>query len=73
MRNIYSSRFVTIPEGVTVDFKSREITVKGPKGTLQRSFKHLAVDLEKVDGGKKLKVDIWFGNRESIAAIRYLF
>lgn len=73
MRIIYSTRYVEIPEGVTVDFKSRNITVTGPKGTLRRSFKHLKVDLQKVDDGKRLRVDIWFGNREAIAAIRYVF
>lgn len=70
MRTIYSTRLIKIPDGVTVDFKSRDVTVKGPKGTLRRSFKHLAVDMEKIEDGTKLKVDIWFGNRESIAAIR---
>lgn len=46
------------------------ITVTGPKGTLTRTFKHLAVDISKVDEGKALKVDLWFGTRENIAAIR---
>ena len=55
---------------VTVDIKAREITVKGPKGTLKRSFKHLAVDISKIEEGKQLKVDLWFGTRENIAAIR---
>lgn len=53
-----------------MDVKAREITVKGPKGTLKRSFKHLAVDISKVNDGKQLKVDLWFGTRENIAAIR---
>jgi large subunit ribosomal protein L9e len=55
---------------VTVSFKSREVTVKGPKGTLQRSFKHMSLDIQAVPGGKEIKVDLWFGNRETIAAIR---
>jgi large subunit ribosomal protein L9e len=55
---------------VTIDIKAREITVKGPKGTLKRSFKHLAVDISKINEGKQLKVDLWFGTRENIAAIR---
>jgi hypothetical protein len=37
---------------------------------LKRSFKHLAVDISKVSEGKQLKVDLWFGTRENIAAIR---
>ena len=70
MRILYSTRNVEVPEGVSVDVKAREITVKGPKGTLKRSFKHLAVDISKVSEGKQLKVDLWFGTRENIAAIR---
>lgn len=57
---------------MSVSFKSREVTVKGPKGTLVRSFKHMALDMQHVekDGKKLLRVDLWFGNRETIAAIR---
>ncbi len=53
---------------VSVEVKSREVTVKGPKGTLSRSFKHLSVDIQKVEGG--LKVDLWFGTRQNVATIR---
>jgi len=31
-------RPIAIPEGVTVDIKGNEVTVKGPKGELHRSF-----------------------------------
>jgi large subunit ribosomal protein L9e len=57
---------------VTVTTKAREVTVTGPRGTLHRSFKHLAVDIQmtEIDGGNKLKVDLWFGNRETIASVR---
>ena len=44
--------------------------MKGPKGTLQRSFKHMSLDIQSANGGKEIKVDLWFGNRETIAAIR---
>lgn len=54
---------------VTVDVKAREVTVKGPKGTLKRSFKHISVDMAKVSP-KELKVDLWFGTRDNIATIR---
>ena len=70
MRLVYNTRNVEIPAGVTVDVKARVVTVKGPRGQLQRDFKHLAVDISKVDEGKTLKVDLWFGTRENIATIR---
>lgn len=73
MRTIYSTKTVAIPAGVTVAIKSRVVTVTGPKGKLERAFKHIALDMQLVtneSGEKELKVDMWFGNRENVAAIR---
>ncbi len=47
---------------VTVELKSRAIRVKGPRGTLEREFKHLKLELALV--GKKLRVDSWFAKRK---------
>lgn len=55
---------------MTINVKARDVTVKGPRGSLVRSFKHLAVDFTLDDTGRSLKCDVWFGNRETIAAIR---
>jgi large subunit ribosomal protein L9e len=50
--------------------QGRTITVTGPLGTLKRSFKYLAMDLQMNEDGTSLKIDVWFGNRESVASIR---
>jgi large subunit ribosomal protein L9e len=55
---------------VTVAVKSRIVTVKGPKGELTREFKHMQLDMQLSEDGKSLKVDLWFGNRERVAAVR---
>ena len=55
---------------VSVEVKARVVTVKGAKGTLSRDFRHMNLDMNKVDDGKQLRVDVWFGNREAVAAIR---
>ena len=68
MRTIFSTRTVQVPEGVTVETKARVVTVTGPKGKLVRDFKHMSCDMEKVEGG--IKVDIWFGSRKVMAALR---
>jgi large subunit ribosomal protein L9e len=70
MRVIYSTRSVVIPEGVSVDVKARVVKVKGPLGELQREFKHLALDMHVAEDGKAVKVDLWFGKKETIACIR---
>ena len=55
---------------MTIAVKAREISVKGPKGSLVRSFKHMAVDFTLDESAKSLKCEVWFGTRETIAAIR---
>lgn len=55
---------------VTITIKSRNVTVKGSRGTLQRAFKHIDVDIQFINDNKQLKVDLWFGSRKTIAAIR---
>ena len=46
MKYIVKSEKIEIPKGVTVDVKSRVVTVKGPKGTLVKSFKHIKAEVE---------------------------
>jgi len=69
-----SNSFPTPILVVTVNSACREVTVKGPLGTLQRSFKHMSLDIQQItDAATKknsLKVDLWFGNRETTASVR---
>uniref|UniRef100_A0A7R9YBB6 Large ribosomal subunit protein uL6 alpha-beta domain-containing protein n=1 Tax=Pinguiococcus pyrenoidosus TaxID=172671 RepID=A0A7R9YBB6_9STRA len=69
MRQILSSRLVSIPEGVTVEAKCRTVTVSGPRGELTRKFGHLKVDMQLVSADT-LKVDLWFGTLKQRACIR---
>lgn len=48
------------------------LSVLLPAGTLQRDFKHLAVDmfLTEEEGQKVLRVDCHFGRRKALASIR---
>merc|ERR1711950_111566 len=59
----------TIPEDVDASVKSRVVTVKGPRGTLIKSFKHLAVDISMPDK-KTVRVEKWFGKKKELAAVR---
>eukprot|EP01116_Phalansterium_solitarium_P003595 TRINITY_DN14408_c0_g1_i1.p2 TRINITY_DN14408_c0_g1~~TRINITY_DN14408_c0_g1_i1.p2 ORF type:complete len:189 (+),score=71.68 TRINITY_DN14408_c0_g1_i1:69-635(+) len=71
MKTIQSSRQVVIPENVTASVKARVVTVKGPRGTLTRDFKHLNVDMELVGKRKpKIVVKVFFANRNELACLR---
>ena len=69
MRMINSNRTIKIPDNVEVTIKTRFVTVKGPRGTLERDFKHLQLDIRKTDD-KTIKVEAWFANKKDLACVR---
>merc|ERR1711894_253069 len=44
-------------------------TVKGPRGTLKRNFRHLRLELTKVQKNK-IRVDVWFASRKELACVK---
>ncbi|KAF0895419.1 hypothetical protein E2562_012427 [Oryza meyeriana var. granulata] len=70
MKTILASETMEIPEGVTVQVAAKVVTVEGPRGKLTRNFKHLNLDFQLLEDGRKLQVDAWFGTRRTMAAIR---
>ncbi|KAJ9530405.1 component of cytosolic 80S ribosome and 60S large subunit [Haematococcus lacustris] len=72
MKVLASNMELAIPDTVKVEVKGRAVRVKGPRGTLQRDFKHITVDMYLVeeDGVKKLKVDYHSGRRKKLASLR---
>merc|ERR1712126_277272 len=69
MKVINTNQSVTVPDEVDVSVKSRVVTVKGSRGTLVKSFKHLAVDISMPDK-KTVHVEKWFGKKKELAAVR---
>mmetsp|Transcript_2934 Transcript_2934/g.8598 ORF Transcript_2934/g.8598 Transcript_2934/m.8598 type:complete len:189 (-) Transcript_2934:36-602(-) len=69
VKQTLGTHFVEVPEGVEVTVKARKVTVKGPRGELNREFKHVQLDMQMVDP-TKLRIDLWFGTRKQTACIR---
>lgn len=69
MRTINSNQCVKIPRGIEASVKSRIVTIKGPRGSLKRNFKHLALDIH-MSSSRTLKVEKWFGTKKELAAVR---
>ena len=73
MKFIVAEQELEVPEGVTVDVKSRKIAVKGKLGTLTRSFRHVPIDIlkEKSAKGKTdtLKFRMWLQKKKRNAVL----
>merc|ERR1712083_609127 len=67
-KTIKTTASINIPEGVTVEVKSRSVKVTGPRGSLSRQFKHIQIQLEVKDG--KVFATYYFGGRREIAKVR---
>ena len=59
----------TVSVLVEVKVKSRTVVVKGPRGELIRTFKHLRLELKMISKSK-FKVDVWFATRKELACVR---
>jgi large subunit ribosomal protein L9e len=70
MKYIKFTRKFKIPEGVKVEIQSRQVKVTGPRGTLQKDFRHAQVDLKLQAKGTKLVADMWHCDRKTAACLR---
>ena len=72
MKYIVSEQELEIPEGVTVDIKSRVVTVKGKLGTLTKSFKHIPFEMMKEQskkGNSAIKFRMWLQKKKRNAVL----
>merc|ERR1711977_811195 len=59
MKDIYKDEEIIVPEGVTLEIKSRAITVSGPRGTLKKAVKHINIQ----DSGKAVEIRNFLGEK----------
>ena len=67
---IRASDSIAIPAGVKVSIKNRNVTVVGPRGTLEKDLSHLVMDFRVCDNGSRLNFVRWFGRRLDLACIK---
>lgn len=67
----YISRSVTIPipDGVTVTVKARVITVKGPRGTITKSLKHIKAEIYVDEKAKCVHISIYMNTYKQCAVL----
>merc|ERR1712216_873466 len=74
MKLLKTSLSAPIPDCVTVTIKARNVTVKGPLGTLSRDLSHCHADIRvedgKVQGQKKVVVESWFTATKQKSALK---
>jgi len=60
---------LSIPEGVKINCNARRLTVKGPRGELQKDMSHLNLDIRINQKKNTLTVVRWFGRRADMSCI----
>ncbi|KAK0392325.1 hypothetical protein NLU13_1821 [Sarocladium strictum] len=69
MKYIHSQELLDIPEGVKVTIKTRQVTVEGPRGKLNKDLGHLAVTFAHPKRNV-ISIEIHHGVRKNVAALR---
>jgi large subunit ribosomal protein L6 len=67
-KSIHVERVVEVPQGVTVRVESLKVTVKGPKGEMQKDFTHARGVGIRVDGNKVI-VEAWSADTKARALV----
>ncbi len=68
VKEVHVRREVEVPEGVEVTIDGMKVTVKGPKGTLERDFSHVrGIKLYREDS--KIIVETFFAKRKQKATV----
>jgi large subunit ribosomal protein L9e len=70
MKYLKFTRKIAVPEGVKVEIKSRVVTVTGERGTLQKDFRHIQIDLKLQSKGRKVVAELWHCDRKTAACLR---
>merc|ERR1712157_403180 len=72
MLQIFKELDLAVPADVAVSISSRGFTVKGPRGTLTKSLKHMNLDARiiKSPAGQKIKFIVWHAARQHAACLR---
>lgn len=72
MLQIFKELDLAVPADVSVSVSSRVFTVKGPRGSLTKSLKHMNLDARiiKSPAGQKIKFVVWHAGRKHAACLR---
>lgn len=63
---------------VTLSVKTRRVTVKGPKGTMTKDFRHMPVEMSTIQQntrkrkGTFLNIKMWFGGSKQACSVTTL-
>merc|ERR1712055_569278 len=68
MKNLYTEAEVSYDENIKVELKGREVTVKGPMGTLKKNIP-CSVTIKNDPKARKVKVYRYFNNKREKAPI----
>lgn len=69
MKTLHSSVSLKVPRKVEITVDGRNVTVTGPKGTLNQNFDHISISLTKL-GKRTVRLDMYYGTRKQLACVK---
>jgi len=73
MKYILTEELCDVPDKVEVKVNARTVEIKGPRGTIKKSYKHVPLDIfiaKTKEGKKQVKVQMWLAKRRQRAKVR---
>ena len=69
--DLKTTEHISVPDNVKVEIKGREVTVKGKRGQVRRSFNHLKIQISegKFKGKKVIFITKWLGLSKLSSAV----
>merc|ERR1712232_1187369 len=61
---------ITVPKGVKITIKSKQVEVSGKYGTLSRNFKHLPIELWLAASGHEVRARMYFAKSKQLSMLR---
>merc|ERR1719440_1060911 len=70
MKTLVQEESITVPKGIKVTIKSKQVEVKGKHGTLKRDFKHLPIELWLAASGHEVRARMYFAETKQLSMLR---
>eukprot|EP00927_Polykrikos_kofoidii_P017364 TRINITY_DN178_c0_g1_i1.p1 TRINITY_DN178_c0_g1~~TRINITY_DN178_c0_g1_i1.p1 ORF type:complete len:210 (-),score=35.54 TRINITY_DN178_c0_g1_i1:81-647(-) len=70
MKTLVQEEKITVPKGIKITIKAKQVEVTGKNGTLKRDFKHLPIELWTAASGHEVRARMYFAKSKQLSMLR---